>query len=549
MKKTVRQIINAAFVLSAVSIVSAEDHGASKLLATPTTKISPPATNATAAAVSKSLEALPAAPGGVSTVMSQETNAGAQTSSWIQVTPRDALDLVKGTNAAKNSPTNAAAPVYVTDMELNDFLLAIADQSGLSFVSCPPLKGLKVSGSFRGESPEDMARDALRPYGFDVYIYDGRLMVSGEKIDRSSPQTTYFHKFKNLKFAVDSGMSKPTEIESFFSSALGLSDGEVCKYSPNANMIIVHTTEDRKARLVDIVNRLDVAKPMVRIAMTIVEVDNNPEKLAGVDWNGVLGSAGVGLTVNVANSIASAVTGGFMPYLGPTGDAHYSVVAQPGQVSLFLRFLESKNLAKSIAKIEVVQKEGEKNSFKAVREQPIPNFQANTVTGGFDLQGFSFKDIGNVLKAQAFIMPGDSGKSDNAEVFVEATVSSMIGSQTFSSSGGSGGGLKADIPIIDNTEVSSYLYVPVGKSMIIGGLKKNENTQIGSRVPLIGRALPFLFSNGDSVSKKRDLAMILTVDVVNASQTVESGEQVQKVMLQNAGGLYSTPPIFNNKTD
>jgi type II secretory pathway component GspD/PulD (secretin) len=175
--------------------------------------------------------------------------------------------------------------------------------------------------------------------------------------------------------------------------------GEYCKYHPKANALIVHAAPSKVAELKSILQQFDRTRPLIRVQVDIVDVDNRPERIIGIDWTNTPGSAAKPFAIDFVNSIASALTGTFTPLFSAWNDigtTHLAAIFQPPQVSALFHAMECKGLLKVVARMVSVSEDNTPGKITAARQELIPNFSANQTTGGFDINGFEYKDIGSV---------------------------------------------------------------------------------------------------------------------------------------------------------
>jgi type IV pilus assembly protein PilQ len=145
--------------------------------------------------------------------------------------------------------------------------------------------------------------------------------------------------------------------------------------------------------------------------------------------------------------------------------------------------------------------------IRAVKEWPIPKWTYNSQTGGWEVQGFDYKDIGITLKVTPHI------NQDNfITLDVDPEVSNQVGVTTF----GGGAGGTAEIPIVDSRNATTRVVVKSGETLVIGGLIRTDETVIKSGVPLLKDipVLGYLFKHSSKELIKSDLMVFITPTIV-----------------------------------
>ncbi|MDD2709916.1 MAG: hypothetical protein PHV34_18185 [Verrucomicrobiae bacterium] len=399
------------------------------------------------------------------------------------------------TESAKTTDT---AAYRIVNQPLNDFAMAMAQKARMTYVSNPAVKGV-VNGRFGDTDPLAMLRAAARANGYELAEKEGRVLeLVNKEVMATLPKQLYRHTFRYLRYP-GTAEEQSSKIEGFFAGVLG--EGAYIKFDSKTNTLVARDVDSHVAVLDELIKRLDIEKPNVLTAVTIMEVSANPRDYAGLDWQGTLGQNGYVTTVDIANSLASVLTGGAWG-----ASAKYAVIVRPGQVRAVLRALSEKNLAEVRSQFFVSSEDNEMGQTTVARKEPIPNFQANQQTGGFDISGFTYKDIGNTLIVRPQLLPNHL-----VRLSIKPVLSTSNGKQTFTSSSGTGGGLRADIPIIDERSTEVVVRVPLDRSLMLGGLKQLGLTDHSNKIPLLGDipVVRHLFSGKDVTRSTHNLVLVV----------------------------------------
>ncbi|MCX7662072.1 MAG: hypothetical protein N2Z79_05270, partial [Candidatus Omnitrophica bacterium] len=85
------------------------------------------------------------------------------------------------------------------------------------------------------------------------------------------------------------------------------------------------------------------------------------------------------------------------------------------------------------------------------------------------------------------------------------------------------------IPIVSTSEAETSVMVKDGVTIIIGGLRKDENIKTVKKIPFIGE-IPFLgafFRNTRQESKKSDLVILLTPHIISGNESLVDFSEVK----------------------
>jgi pilus assembly protein CpaC len=171
----------------------------------------------------------------------------------------------------------------------------------------------------------------------------------------------------------------------------------------------------------------------------------------------------------------------------------------PSGASVFLRALETKDLAKILAEPNLIVRSGERGNFHAGRKVPV-----QVVTGTPPTPSIEYRDVGIRLNFAPEVL--DNGvirlKIDPAEV------SNIVRFLTTAQ------GLIA--PEIDARTVNTSVDLRDGESLILAGLLSEEMKKNIQKIPLLGDIpiLGALFRNTTDEIDKKELAFFITPRLV-----------------------------------
>lgn len=426
------------------------------------------------------------------------------------------------TNNPTEPPTNQKV-FRIQNMPLNDFVMAMAQKGGYSYVANPKITGT-VSGRFSQTNSLEMIQSAARANGYAVQLNGTSLELYNADTLAALPQQVYTRQFKYLRVP-----GKPEDqqkkIQELFKGFLS-SDKSTIQFDSKTNTLVVRDVDSNITLIDSMIHKLDVDRPNVLVRVTAVEVDSNPRRMYGIDWQQTFGQSGLDLSASTVNSLASLLTTQYVATAATSAlptNPDYALVLQPGQVRGVLRALETKGLAEIRARFFVSTEDNESGITTVARQEPIPTFSANQQTGGFDITGFQYKPIGATLQVTPQLLPNDI-----VRLSIKPSLSSSNQTRTFTSNNG---GFSASVPIIEERSTDVTVRVPLNKSLLLGGLQQLFGTDASNKVPVLGDIplIKFFFSSRDYEKRTRNLILVVEPGTLDPQNPQSLEDEIQKI--------------------
>ena len=224
----------------------------------------------------------------------------------------------------------------------------------------------------------------------------------------------------------------------------------------------------------------------------------------GALTNGTVTSAVAGTSGAVSDTLTNTLN--FLNSVANTGSTNRAVtsVFNADQFKLVLSALQSQNDVKIVSNPTIVTLNNSEATINVGEANPIPRYQYNQQTGGFEVAGFDYKDIGINLK----VTPQVNGRG-TIKLTLAPEVSQKNGTATF--------GI-AQIPIIATRKATTTVMLKDGFTMGIGGMLTTQSTKVGTKVPLLGSipGLGRLFRSDSKDEQMRNLIIFITAKTVAA---------------------------------
>ena len=289
-----------------------------------------------------------------------------------------------------------------------------------------------------------------------------------------------------------------------------------------SNSIVVSGTKDDLRLLHELIDKVDVVLPQVRIEVVIAEVTLTDNDSSGITALGMTVTNGKLTGVNgTLFGGAGGVTGigGGSAALAPNGTL-------TGIVSLGTSTTPTKNDLHVLSVPAITTSHNKEGTIFVGESRPVITGTQSTAgtTGLVSSSTVSQRDIGIQLKVLPLI-----GKDGSVQLQVTQQVEDVLGSVTIDGN---------DQPVIGRRSTDSFVSAMSGEIIVLGGLQRSNDTTTKNRlgpIPIIGDLL-----GGTSKTKTRTELLIFlrpyvlnnsAVDNLNAISRVDAtpiAEQVHK---------------------
>ena len=278
--------------------------------------------------------------------------------------------------------------------------------------------------------------------------------------------------------------------------------------------LLIIDNADAVERMRMLVARFDVFPRQVLVEATILEVFLDETNRMGVDFhlllNGEFGDFG---SLNDPSSVYSS--GGLTP--SGTGSLNQNGFTEgPGSdglrvgyvgnnFALFMEALQEVADANVLANPKVLALN--KQRAEIIIGERLGYFGATTVSDGISQQSVEFLETGVQLRFRPFI--GDDG-------YVRLEIHPQRSSGKINPVTG--------LPDETTTEVTTNVMIKNNETVVIGGLIEQSETEIISRVPVLGYlpGLKWLFSSEETTIRRKEIVILLTPHILeNGAQHAE----------------------------
>ncbi len=276
-----------------------------------------------------------------------------------------------------------------------------------------------------------------------------------------------------------------------------------------SNSVVVSGTNDDLRLLHELIEKVDIVLPQVRIEVVIAEV-----KLSDTDINGfntlgltvangkLVGVGGVGAGFNVNGTPATTNT--LLPPNQAAVNASQGTLAANGNLSatIGLNTTPRKGDLRVLSVPAITTTHNKEATIFVGESRPVITGATIAPQTGQVTSQVSQRDIGIQLKVLPLI-----GKDGSVQLQVSQSVEDILGSVLLDGN---------DQPIIGRRTTDSFVSAMSGEIVVLGGLQRKITTKSTSRlgpIPFLGD----LFGSSTDVEEKQELIIFLRPYVLNGS--------------------------------
>lgn len=438
--------------------------------------------------------------------------------------------------------------------EIRTVLRNVADLYTLNLVVPETLVGT-TSIKLRDVTWRQIYSVVLDPVGY-TFIEEGSIIkvVSRETLNIEPPVTEIF-------------MVNYADADSIANTLRNLVDtakGGAVQVDKRSNALIVSERASKMDSIRQVVERLDKPTQQVFIETRFIEVTDTDVKNIGVNWstlrnygiqagniqtdyervsgglrdkasadeynlgdvtvtNGAASVSGVGnsrgtyrdnltgTTLLDASTTGrtSVFTDAFNSLRSIANNKNTSAIFSADQFGVVLSALKEQGGSRLVSNPTVVTLNNQEAMISVGEQFPIPSYQYNEETGGFEVSGFEFKDIGIILKVTPSV-----NHNGLISLKVVPEVSSRTGEVNF------GGAGSASIPVISTRRTETQIALKDGFTMGIGGLMESSGTENNNHVPMLGKVpgLGRLFKHESKTETTRNLLIFITARILPSEE-------------------------------
>ncbi|MFH1777013.1 MAG: hypothetical protein ABH952_05580 [Candidatus Omnitrophota bacterium] len=284
-------------------------------------------------------------------------------------------------------------------------------------------------------------------------------------------------------------------------------DGEIKifpKFSQgeSSNVLVITDKAETVEIIRAVIEKLDKKLKQVMIEVNFCEVTLTNETKIGIDW-----------------VLKASLSGANSPTVFPFSQAGKRIIDPPGNLtassttltvgnmsfaefSAVLQALDSKIKLDVISSPRVATRDGEKAEIVIGDKVPIPLYERNRETGTLEITGYQSEDIGVVLRVIPVV-----NRDNTVTLEIHPEVSETTGFT----------GPNNERPIISTRQITTVFTIENGKTVVLGGLMKQNLINTFKIVPVLGRLPIFgrLFRYKDNSEQQTELLIFITPQILD----------------------------------
>jgi type II secretory pathway component GspD/PulD (secretin) len=332
--------------------------------------------------------------------------------------------------------------------------------------------------------------------------------------------TLYYINAAEVKALITPVLSESGRIGTTTAAAVDTEAGKGGDTASMRDTIVVYDFPERLDQIGRMIKEVDVKPQQILIEVTVLKAQLSETTEFGINWTKIAGmtaTPGQGFPFGMAIGLASGIT--------PVGTG-LTVNLTNEEVVASITALEGITNTTVLAnpKIMALNKQAGHINIGEKRGYTASTTQGQTTTTSVD-----FLESGTILNFRPFIC-------EDGYIRMEINPEESTGS------------LQAlnDLPLKTTTEVKTNIMVKDGRTIIIGGLFKEDLTNADSQVPVLGD-IPFvgaLFKKTKDTNIRSELIILITPHIINepedlASASEERANDISRIVNGSRKGISS----------
>jgi general secretion pathway protein D len=458
-----------------------------------------------------------------------------------------------------NPASREPLKVDMNNANIRDILNFIANLSGINVVFDPQVPPTATTVHLDGVTLEQALQQIMQVNGLAYKVLGERTVLVFQ--DTAPKHAQYDEQVVQTFYVSHADVTELTQLLSSLIRLPSLAVQPAIQFNKSANTITVRGTAPVVQIMQRIIEQNDKARAEVMFDVEILEVNRTKAKQYGLNLSQYAVGIGFSPEVNpVGNSVVTTpVTGPGTTPGTPTntgGSTAPDALRSPPPFNLntiskgintsdfylavptaVVRFLESDNNTKLVAKPQLRGAEGTKLTLNLGDEIPIVSTSYTPIaTGGVGvnpLNSFQLKPVGiNMdITPVRVTLEGD--------ILLDMTLES-------SSQRGDVNVAGTNYPSFGSRKVTTRLRLRDGESNLLAGLLRDDERKLLNGFPgaIHVPVLKQLFSNNDEQISQTDIVMLLTPHVIRAPEITESDLRPIFIGSQGSLGIGGPPPII-----
>lgn len=450
-------------------------------------------------------------------VAAAESNSPPATEKSVLLEQADSGVIIGESNEAGQteeffSDQSAQSMNFRKDMPIRDALRFLAAKYQKNIIPSANINGKINITSLYNVTFEQALNAILGPgyyYEIDgnfirVYTVEEYAKYSNDSTRLNSRvYTLYYVNAEDVKALITPIMSAIGKIASTAAPKNDTEAGEGGNTNTMRDTVVVYDFPDRLDKIEQMIKEIDVQPQQIMVEVTILEAGLSEQTQFGIKWDKIAGLTAASTPFGIAANLSAAA-----------GVTAFSATLNNDQITAAITAQEGITDTTVLAnpKIMALNKQAGYINIGEERGYTASTTQAQTTTTSVD-----FLISGTILKFRPFICN---------DGYVRMELNPELSTGSLQDANGS-------LPLKTITTVKTNIMVKDGKTIIIGGLFKEDLTNIDKQVPIVGD-LPIiggLFKSTNDTNVRKELVVLITPHIINVPEELvaESKEKEQDI--------------------
>ena len=408
---------------------------------------------------------------------------------------------------------------FVKDMGVREALSVLAARYNKNIVPSPKVTGQLAFTSLHDVTFEE-SLDAILGSAFKYELQGNLIKVyTAEEYKKiKSDESRLTHEVFTLYYVtaaevanlVTPALSKSGVISATSPALLDVEAGQGGDSLAMRDMVTVYDFPENIAKIAGMIAEIDVKSPQILIEVTMLKAKLDETMQFGIDFSNIPG-------VTMATAGTQGISGNLLNgVITPTTTTGLSFGFKVDDVEGFVQAVENITDTTILANPKIMALNKQAASMIIGDEK---GYTTTTVSEGISSQEVEFLEVGTRLSFRPYIC-----KDGNIRMEINPEESSGSVSE---------GGL----PTKATTTIKTNIMVKDGKTIVIGGLFKEETTVSRSQVPVLGD-LPFigsLLKGTKDQSVRTELIILITPHIINDPEDTDGDKRAQDAKILNEG--------------
>ena len=313
--------------------------------------------------------------------------------------------------------------------------------------------------------------------------------------------TLYYVNAAEVKALIEPVISESGKVSTTTSAAVDTTAGAGGDTLSMRDMIVVYDYPERVEKIAEMIKEIDARPQQIMIEVTILEATLSETTNFGINWSKIGGLAAAttpfGISADLSNSAATAFTATL------SNDKITAAITAEEDVTDTTILANPKIMAlnKQAGYLNIGEERG---------------YTASTTQGQTTTTSVEFLISGTILKFRPFIC--DDG-------FIRMEINPEL----------STGSLQTDanstLPLKTITTIKTNIMVKDGKTIVIGGLFKEDLTNNVTQVPIVGDlpVIGALFKSTRDANIRKELVILITPHIINEPEDTLADERAEDI--------------------